>query len=62
MADITLCVPTKWCPLKLRCHRYLAEPGPKYQSYADFSERWAESFACEDFWPEREEKDGKRGS
>lgn len=36
MADITMCVGTG-CPLRENCYRYMAEPNPWRQSFADFT-------------------------
>lgn len=61
MADITLCQPSKWCPLKHRCRRYMEEPDARWQSYADFTLGRSMGDACMEYWP-WEGRDGKHGA
>jgi hypothetical protein len=46
--DITLCRGND-CPLKGKCHRYLAKPTPDWQSY--FETPPHEDGKCQHYWP-----------
>lgn len=46
--DISMCE-NQTCPLKEKCYRFMAEPNPTYQSYADFKPD--ENGKCDFYYP-----------
>lgn len=48
MADITMCDGVN-CPKSLKCHRYMANPGP-YQSYFTDTPFDVQKDDCDYFW------------
>ena len=52
MPDITLCR-GDGCPLKDGCHRYLAKPDPRWQSYCIVAPY--RDGECKYYWPEKRE-------
>lgn len=48
MPDISMCANYS-CSCKHDCYRYMAEPNPYRQSYADFAQN--EDGSCDNFWP-----------
>lgn len=57
MPDITLCRGGT-CPLRKKCHRYLARPYPIGQSYfaeVPYELRDTQTNECDYYWPEKRE-------
>lgn len=59
MPDISMCK-NEECPLREKCYRFLAEPDPYWQTYADFKYEIKDGEVhCDYFWDNKEYKQTK---